>query len=225
MTVGSDKLLAAWLASIAPTGTAVAAGPIEDVPPFDEREAEAVIRAVPRRRNEFATARVLARRALAELGCPPVSIPVGSDRLPIWPDKYLGSISHSDWLCVAHVARKSELLGIGVDVERLGALSAHLIDDLTSREERDALWRGQTQQIDAGTLCLSAKEAVFKAYFPIARVFLDFTDVFLEVDWPRAAFVGLLTAHDKPSAGGRRRFEGRFARVGTHIATSVWIEH
>src|SRR5262245_9062851 len=168
-----DRLLAAWIAAVAPTGTAVAAGPTESGAAFDASEAAAVARAVARRRDEFLTGRALARRALAELGCPPTAIPVGEGRMPIWPDLYLGSISHCPGLCVAHVARRRALLGIGVDVERAQALSPDLIASVSSPEEWARLSHGQTPQIDAGTLCFSAKEAVYKAYFPAARTFLE----------------------------------------------------
>ena len=218
-----DRLLAQWLAAVAPTGTAVAAGPIAPAIAFDEDEAATVAAAVARRRDEFLTGRALARRALAELGCPPTAIPVGEGRMPIWPDPYVGSISHCDGLCVAHVARRRDLVGIGVDVERARALSPDLIANISSPEEWDRLAKGQTPEIDAGTLCFSAKEAVYKAYFPAARTFLGFSDVFLEVDWAREAFAASLAADDKPDVAGRRRIEGRFARIGGYLATAVWI--
>src|SRR5205814_1840165 len=97
---GADRLLAAWLAAVAPVGTAAVAGPITSALAFDESESAAVLEAVARRRDEFLTGRTFARRALAELGCPATAIPVGEGRMPIWPDGYLGSISHCEGLCV-----------------------------------------------------------------------------------------------------------------------------
>ena len=152
-----------------------------------------------------------------------MEIPVGNWRMPVWPDGYLGSISHADGLCVAHVARRTDLLGVGVDVERANALSPDMCDQVSSPDEWKRLSRGQTPQIDAGTLCFSAKEAVYKAYFPAAQAFLEFTDVHLQVDWESGTFAASLSADEKPSVAGRRLFEGRFAQVDGYIAAAVWI--
>ena len=144
--------------------------------------------------------------------------------MPVWPRNYLGSISHSDELCVAHVAHSGDLLGIGVDLERLNALPWDLIGQISLPEEWECLSQGQTPDIDAAILCFSAKEAIYKAYFPFARAFLEFTDVCLRVDWARGSFAASMTADDRPSIAGRRHFNGRFARIGNYIATAVWIE-
>lgn len=219
----ADRILETWLAGVAPSGTAVAAGTIKSIRPFSSCEAAVVADAVTKRRNEFLTGRALARRALADLGCPPTVIGVGDWRMPIWPNGYTGTISHSDDLCVAHIARTRDLTGVGVDVERMNALPSDLSVEVCSREEWNAISSRQPPDIDAVALCFSAKEAVYKAYFPAARVFLEFTDVYLKVEWACKAFTARLVASDKPDVNGRRVFEGRFARVGNHIATAVWI--
>ncbi|MGI6854731.1 4'-phosphopantetheinyl transferase family protein [Mesorhizobium sp. 1B3] len=181
-----------------------------------------VANAVVKRRHEFLTGRALARRALADLGCPPVAIGVGDWGVPIWPDSYIGAISHSGDLCVAHIARTRDLVGIGVDIEQIRALPPNICAQVCSREEWCRVSSRETSDILAATLCFSAKEAVYKAYFPAARVFLEFTDVYLEVNWRRNAFSASLSS-DKPGVSGQRVFEGRFARIGNHIATAVWI--
>ncbi len=47
--------------------------------------------------------------------------PVGSDRLPVWPAGFIGSITHtrrnSGGYCAAAVARSDEFLALGIDVE------------------------------------------------------------------------------------------------------------
>ena len=78
---------------------AVAEAALGDEPPdLPADEAISMVRAVPRRRVEFATGRLCARRAMAALGHARVSIPRAQDRVPIWPDGIVGSITHTDFV-------------------------------------------------------------------------------------------------------------------------------
>lgn len=130
------ETLAAWLRGVAPAGTASAGSFIRTAAPaFDEWEAAPVSGAVPMRQAEYLTGRSLARAALASLGCPPSSIPADAERVPVWPMGYLGSISHADGLCIAHVGRTASLTGIGIDFERAGAVPAAIGSDLMSCPE------------------------------------------------------------------------------------------
>jgi len=220
-----EQELRNWFATVGPAGTAVAVGPVMSFLPFDNYEASAVVGFVDKRRHEFLTGRALARRALAELGCDPTGIPAGEDRSPIWPNDYLGSISHTDALCLAHVGRCNDLLGIGVDLERRNALSPELRDYVAECDEWDRLNSGVCAPLDIGTLCFSAKEAFFKAYFPVTKAFLDFSDVRLDLDWTRHEFLASLVGNHKPSLYGQRQFTGRFALTAVYVVTAVWIAH
>jgi 4'-phosphopantetheinyl transferase EntD len=219
----SAEPLARWLAEVSPPGTCAAAGPVGPARAFAASEETGVAGARPARRDEFLTGRALARAALAGLGCPPCPIPADAERVPIWPDGFLGSISHGGGLCLAQVARSRDALGLGIDVEPMDAVEAGLIEELVRPDEWAAMSRGAPADADAATLCFSAKEAVYKAYFPRTRAFLEFGDLRLEVDWSSASFAAALVAGEKPSLAGRRRFEGRFARIRAHLATAVWV--
>jgi 4'-phosphopantetheinyl transferase EntD len=221
----SERHLAEWFEAIAPPGTGTAVGHISSFQPFDADEAAAVAGAIEDRRHEFFTGRNLARRALANAGCPPMRILVDENRIPIWPDGYLGSISHSGSICVAHVGRRSDFLGIGVDLEQQRAVSRELFSYVATQDEWERLSKKKSWNLDIGSLCFSAKEAFFKAYFPVTRIFLDFFDISLEVDWSRYTFIASLVDGGKPSLGGRRSFAGRFALTGDFVATVVWIAH
>jgi len=215
--------LGAWLIAVTPAGTAAAAGLVEPGAAFDDTESAAVARAVPRRRDEFFTGRRLARRALAELGASAVAIPAAADRVPVWPDGYLGTISHCDTLCVAQVARRGALDGLGVDVERVGAFEPAMMRLVAADDEWRRIAADLPADIDPGTLCFSAKEAAYKAVFPILRTFLDFGDVRLEVDAARGAFAVSPSSPDVPWIARGDRLAGRFERFGDHLVTTVWI--
>ncbi len=217
------RLMRSWFEAVAPRDTSVAAGAIGPAVAFDNSERAAVAQAIAKRRDEFLTGRALARQALQKLGCPATTIPVGNHRMPVWPQGYVGSISHSGGLCVAHVGLSKNLASIGIDIELVDALKSDLIGQVSSPEEWALLTAGQAGDVDPGTLCFSAKETIYKAYFPVARAFLEYTDVRLQIDWDRRWFHAQIGG-GKPSIFGTRNISGRFERIGDHIVTAAWIE-
>ena len=210
-------LMVAWLQANAPSETGTAAGPIESVKPYHGLEALVTARAVKARRDEFHTGRRLARAALGRLGCAPTVLPVREDRTPIWPSGFRGSISHSRLLCVAHVGRERDLLGVGIDIEPATPLPSELTT-LVCRPDEDLGGAELTS-----LLRFIAKEAFFKAYFPEARSFLDFHDVHVELKEDRGTFLATLVAADKPPLAGRRVFAGEFVSLEDHLVAALWI--
>ena len=77
--------------------------------------------------TEFYSGRVYAREALALFGVHSADLAVGSDRRPIWPAGYIGSITHtrksSRGFCAAAVARAEEWSAIGIDAEYAGGIA------------------------------------------------------------------------------------------------------
>lgn len=141
-------------------------------------EAMAVARAVPARRREFAAGRAAARAALAQLGQGAVALPPDPDRVPLWPPGMTGSISHCERACCAIAAPCSQVLGIGIDLEHAGNLDEgvrRLVLGSTEALRLAAL--PISAKIDAAMIAFSAKEAFYKALFPLTRRFLSFLDV------------------------------------------------
>lgn len=142
--------------------------------------------AAERRRLHFALGRAAARDALADLGVPAVAIGRAPSGEPAWPAGIVGAISHSGNLAVAVVGRRLDYAGLGVDVEQL-------YPGLSSKAARRVCTPDEYTWVDTGdalrrTLLFSAKEAVFKALFPIERVWLGFGDVELRWRPEREAF-------------------------------------
>ena len=81
-----------------------------------------------------------------------------------------------------------------MDDEPAEAVAPELCETIFRRDEWAVLSAGFTVSRHAATVCFSAKEAVFKAYYPCARTFLEFHDLRFEVDWRRMAFVATLTS-------------------------------
>jgi 4'-phosphopantetheinyl transferase EntD len=145
-------------------------------------EAEAVAKAVDRRRMEFAAGRDCARRALAELDRPAAAILRGPDRAPIWPPGIVGSITHNAGYCAAVVASDQSFRAIGIDAEPIGAVADDLADLVVAPEERtDFDTLSPPGGADWPTLTLCLKEAAYKAHYAVFREFVSFHDMHVRV--------------------------------------------
>jgi 4'-phosphopantetheinyl transferase EntD len=141
---------------------------------FPEEE-ELVARAVPKRVAEVTTVRACARRALGELGLPPVPILSGPSREPLWPAGVVGSLTHCAGYRAAAVARASELASFGIDAEPHGELPEGVLERVALASEQAAL-PGLPPGVHWDRLLFSAKESVYKAWFPLAGRWLGFED-------------------------------------------------
>lgn len=175
-------------------------------------EAAAVARAVPKRRREFAAGRRAARAALARLGQAPAPIPSAPSRAPLWPRGFVGSISHCDDLCLAVCARSDDILSLGCDIEARAPLPEGLWDAITTAKERDWLRRcAALLPIDV----FSAKEAAFKALYPITQKMLGFQDLSLSPQGAGRVCAELQAAAGACAAGARVPLLS--ARLKAHI--------
>ena len=157
-------------------------------------EESAVGRAVDKRRREFATARGCAHRALERLGEAPGPVPSGERGEPLWPAGVAGSITHCRGYRAAVVAHSAELATIGVDAEPHEPLPQGLLGDVArpAEQQRLAELAAKTPAIHWDRLLFSAKEAVYKAWFPLARRWLGFEDAALTIDPHERTFAARL---------------------------------
>lgn len=166
--------MSTMISAILPPGTAAAEAFGESATdPLHPEEASFIARAVTQRQQEFAAGRSLARRALVHLGCAPAAIPPGPNREPVWPEGIVGSISHCHGYCAAALDRSDTLLSIGIDAELDAPLPRDVIALVALEDERawiDAQPAGEHRD----RLLYSAKESVFKAWFPLTHQWLDF---------------------------------------------------
>jgi 4'-phosphopantetheinyl transferase EntD len=193
------------IADILPPAVAVAEefGDVPGVRLFPAEEA-VIAQAVDKRRREFTTARACARAALDKLGLPPVPIVPGPRGAPGWPAGIVGSITHCAGYRAAAVARDRDVVTIGLDA--VAALA-------TAR---------------AGTcwdrMLFSAKESVYKAWFPLTGRWLGFEEASVTFDPVRQAFTARLLV-DGPMLNGARLagFEGRWLVRDGLIGTAIVI--
>ena len=190
-------------------------------------EEEALLgRAVEKRRREFATARSCARGALAALGVAPAPILPGERGAPRWPPGVVGSITHCAGYRAAAVARARDMLSIGVDAEPDEDLPDGVLAAVSLPGERARL--RDLAAAAPGTcwdrLLFSAKESVYKAWFPLTGRWLGFEDADITVNLADGTFRARLRV-TAPVAGDSRLagFTGRWLARDGLIMTAVTV--
>lgn len=184
-------------------------------------------RAVPSRRREFATGRSCARAGLVRLGLPPTAVGRGDRGAPQWPPGVVGSITHCAGYRAAAVAHAADALALGIDAEPDGPLPADVLPLISSASERGALAdlaRG-CPGVAWDRLLFSAKESVYKAWFPLQWTFLDFTEAEVRFD-PAGRFRARLLVPG-PVVAGRplQELSGRFCCRAGLVLTAVHVPH
>ncbi len=128
-----------------------------------------------KRLEEFTTTRLLVRSLLEKLGQAALPLLSGRHREPIWPKGVVGSITHSGGIVIALVARQEDCQSLGVDLECRGGLVAKLFDKIFRPEERAKLLDlDEENQSKSALQLFSAKEAFYKAQFPMTHRFVGF---------------------------------------------------
>lgn len=147
-------------------------------------------RSVAKRRNEFVTVRYCARIALGQIGFPPTPILKGEKGEPCWPDGVVGSLTHCAGYRGAVVGRDGAVRSVGVDAEPHDVLPDGVLDAISLPAERAELAE-LPSGIHWDRILFCAKEATYKAWFPLTKRWLGFEDAHIT-----------FTVDDSGSAGG-----------------------
>lgn len=189
-------------------------------------EATAVAGAVPKRQREFAQVRVCARSALRRLGIEPVPLLPGHRGAPLWPRGVVGSMTHCAGYRAAAVARSADAAGIGIDAEPDGPLPDGVLDAVSLPSEREALrtLSAAHPEVSWDRVLFSAKESVFKTWYPLTSRELDFLEAEITIDADAGTFCARLLV-EGPVLGGvpLRSFTGRWAAHAGMLVTAVHL--
>jgi 4'-phosphopantetheinyl transferase EntD len=193
-------------------------------------EAALVALAVPKRRREFTVVRACARRAMEKLGVPPQPVLPGERGAPRWPAGLTGSMTHCDGYCAAALVRAADLASLGIDAEPHGPLPEGVLESVSLPGERVRLRElaGTYPAVHWDRLLFSAKESVYKAWFPLTGRWLDFSEADIEVSVDPGGHAGGLRAEllvPGPVVDGRRltAFDGRWSVRRGLVVTSVSV--
>lgn len=139
-------------------------------------EQSLVSHAVQGRKAEFGDARWCAHQALAELGYTGEKKILRGDRgMPLWPDGYTGSLTHTTGFRAAVAAPIGKIRSLGLDAEPAEPLPEGVEEMIARSGEMPQLARLRAAGISvADRLLFCAKEATYKAWFPLTHRWLDF---------------------------------------------------
>ena len=175
-----ESALIEALAAIAPRGVRTGCRVIGDA---DEthllpEEARSIPARQPAMRRASGAARWIAHRLLADIGITDVAIPRAPSGAPLWPEGTIGSLAHDDDMAVAAVAPVGRIVSLGIDVEPAEPLP----DDIFAIVATGADQTGAAGRRLAGRILFCAKEAVYKAAYPLDREILGYEDIAVDLD-------------------------------------------
>ena len=153
-----------------------------DLSPHPEEE-RLIATSVETRRNEFVTARHCARLAMQRLGVEPSPILKGEKGEPCWPGGVVGSLTHCKGYRGAVVGRIEAVRSVGIDAEPHAVLPDGVLAAISLPLERHEIATLRSE-LHWDRILFCAKEATYKAWFPLTQRWLGFEDAHItfEVD-------------------------------------------
>jgi 4'-phosphopantetheinyl transferase EntD len=130
----------------------------------------------PKRRMDFRVGRAAARSVMEKIGFP-IQTPIlrGEHREPLWPEGVIGSIAHGAGYGIAAAAWRQDVPAIGIDIQMI---EERYTDELIARfadpDEFDWVRSDNSRRTERAVKLFSAKESVFKALYPLCKVWFAF---------------------------------------------------
>ena len=152
-----------------------------------------------------------------------VAIPSGKHGEPRWPTGVVGSITHCHGYRACAAAWSEAIISLGIDAEPNAPLPDGVLEEVAHGRELEPVAAG-ADGVHVDRLRFSAKEAVYKAWFPLAGRWLGFDDVELSLDPANAEFHAKLLVPGPVVDGARlSEFRGRWALEEGVICTAVIV--
>lgn len=175
-----------------------------------------------KRRAAFLAGRYCVMKAFQEEKIAWHGLPSNDDRTPAWPRGVVGSISHSDTAAIAAVSTNDEIVGVGVDIERIvgDAVTDEIQGLVLAKEEEELLDDSPLDRAAAFTLSFSAKESFFKAAYSRVGRYFEFHAVKIrEIQVPGGTVVLQLVDNLCPGLEKGMRFSVKFVLATEHVTT------
>jgi 4'-phosphopantetheinyl transferase EntD len=188
--------------------------------PVHMEEERLIQGSVTKRQRQFRAGRNAAHAALRQLNAPNGPLLRGENRQPIWPQGFFGSISHCDDSCVAACAKKGAIVSLGLDVEPLEPLKPEIARYIETEDERGFM--AQHTELPP-RLIFSAKESLYKCYYPLVERFFGFHSVVLEIDISRQVYRFRPSAVCEIDFPQDLVFHGRYLLTENHLYTSCFL--
>ena len=179
---------------------------------------------VKKRQAEFFAGRYSASQVLGVLSAGACDIHIGDNRCPKWPERFTGSISHSDGLACCTVVEKNQASAVGIDIQHrikqttIEQISRSIIDEC----EKALLINIAIPFNDLFTAVFSAKESLFKALYPSVRRYFDFSAAKVTAVDPDEQSITLTLASSLSAEFSEgTSILSRFQTFEDHLITSV----
>ncbi len=191
-------------------------------------EEHLIEKAVEKRRRDFIGARHCARLALQQLGEPPVAIGKGERGMPLFPRGVVGSLTHCAGYRAAALAHRLRWRSIGIDAEPHDALPEGVLDSVSLAPERDWLSSAiPSTGLHLDRLLFCAKEATYKAWFPLTLRWLGFEEAHITFTVDDSGSGGtfhselLVPGHTNDGGAPLSSFDGRWLISDGLILTAI----
>lgn len=184
-------------------------------------EAELMRTAGDYRKSEFVAGRGCARAALERAGFAREPILSNEDGLPVWPEGALASISHSRGYCAAIASKSEDFRILGLDLEKTNRLSPSAIKRSVHPDEQIYV---QSEQKKA-SLIFCAKEAFFKAQYPVWHTHANFHDLVLSVheELGQITIQSIDPRFPDDLRALVEQIEFRFSYLGDFVVSACWM--
>lgn len=190
---------------------------------FPEEEA-LICDSVESRRREFTSGRHCARQALARLGYSvPQPVLQGARGAPVWPRAVRGSITHCRGYRAAAVGKISKLISVGIDAEPNLPLPDGVLEAVALPEEQVMIKELLTNipEVHWDRALFSAKESVYKTWYPLTRRPLEFEDAMIHFDPSDGTFSARLLPHVWRAQDFPREIAGRWITGNDLVVTAI----
>ena len=179
-----------------------------------------------KRRAEFSLGRYCAHRALSKFELESVPILRNTEsREPYWPKSVRGSITHSEGFAAAAVGLAKDVSGIGIDLESLSRIvDFNIRRHVCVEKEREFMESLAAEQANRYLrIIFSAKESIFKCFFPISQTYLYFQDAEIIIDENNSEFSFSLSKACTGITSAGFQHSGRFSIKDDLLLTSIYI--
>ena len=174
---------------------------------------------VASRLTEFRHGRHCARRAMLKLGHKEAPVRKRHDRSPEWPADLTGSITHTGTFAAAAVARSTDFISLGLDIEKAGEMEPEALRLIVRPDETGGLDGSDGSR---GQVLFSIKESIYKCIHPIVHTFVDFQEMQVDLSGQPGTFRAI--PHSKNfDAAMIAGLEGRYRLAQGLIISGCWI--
>jgi 4'-phosphopantetheinyl transferase EntD len=136
-------------------------------------------------------------------------------------------MTHCEGYAAAAIGRASDVLALGIDAEPHEPLPAGVLDMIALPGERRRLddLRAHDDEIRWDRILFSAKESVYKCWFPMMRTWLGFEDAEITLDPSRRTFSArILVPGPERRTTAEPVFQGRWTIGAGLVATAARVD-